>query len=283
MRRAFRGKLLTYVSRAALFALVMLLPAGAAVSSAAPDAANPAADIISIYIDGQRLEPDVPPQIINDRVMAPVRAISEAVGCRVEWDGEKRQVVIYAREGADPILLMRLEDPYVDVSVNSGGGQAVYERVMIDSPPVIYNDRTLVPVRFIAEYMGFDVEWGGVTRTVRLISGAPANRPLQSEGGDGSGVVSPPVWPGTFSSERANLEIKAAADGYISFDLSGRDDGQKLSGAAMIWPGDAFVAEYGGLYIVLSDDSGAVELYVDDGEAEFAAYTACAGTYERKK
>jgi hypothetical protein len=36
----------------------------------------------------------VPPQIIDSRVMVPIRAISEALGCQVTWDFSSRSVVI---------------------------------------------------------------------------------------------------------------------------------------------------------------------------------------------
>lgn len=37
---------------------------------------------------------DVPPQIVNDRTLVPVRAVSEALDCKVEWDGDTRSVYI---------------------------------------------------------------------------------------------------------------------------------------------------------------------------------------------
>jgi len=46
---------------------------------------------------------DVPPQIMNDRTMVPVRAISEATGMRVSWDSENLIVDI---ESAQPSLII---------------------------------------------------------------------------------------------------------------------------------------------------------------------------------
>lgn len=37
---------------------------------------------------------DVVPQIVDGRTLVPVRAVSEALGCTVEWDGETRTVTI---------------------------------------------------------------------------------------------------------------------------------------------------------------------------------------------
>jgi len=49
---------------------------------------------ITIFVNGQKIETDVPPQIINGRTMVPVRFVSEALGADVEWDGMNRRVLI---------------------------------------------------------------------------------------------------------------------------------------------------------------------------------------------
>lgn len=51
-------------------------------------------DSNTLYKNGQAITTDVPAQIINDRTMIPVRAISEAFGLDVEWNGETRTVLI---------------------------------------------------------------------------------------------------------------------------------------------------------------------------------------------
>ena len=56
---------------------------------------------ISLAIDSDKMTVgdktvmlDVPAKIIGDRTMVPVRAISEAMSCKVDWDGEARAVII---------------------------------------------------------------------------------------------------------------------------------------------------------------------------------------------
>ena len=49
---------------------------------------------IGIYFDGQRLVSDVPPVLVNNRTMVPLRIISESMGQKVFWDGENRRVII---------------------------------------------------------------------------------------------------------------------------------------------------------------------------------------------
>lgn len=51
-----------------------------------------------LYKNGIPIELDVPAQIVNDRTLVPVRAISEAFGCDVSWDGDTKTVYIIPNE-----------------------------------------------------------------------------------------------------------------------------------------------------------------------------------------
>ncbi|MCL2571568.1 MAG: copper amine oxidase N-terminal domain-containing protein [Defluviitaleaceae bacterium] len=48
----------------------------------------------AIVVNGQRVYPDVPPQIVNGRFMVPLRAISEASGADAQWDGRNQTAII---------------------------------------------------------------------------------------------------------------------------------------------------------------------------------------------
>lgn len=45
-------------------------------------------------VNGNDVQLDVPPKIINGRTMVPVRFIAEALGCKVDWDGNSQTVII---------------------------------------------------------------------------------------------------------------------------------------------------------------------------------------------
>jgi hypothetical protein len=52
-------------------------------------------DSTTPFINGVKVNLDAPAKLVNDRVMVPVRFISEAMGARVEWDGNSNSVKVY--------------------------------------------------------------------------------------------------------------------------------------------------------------------------------------------
>lgn len=54
---------------------------------------------IKLIVNGKEIQCDVPPQMINGRVMVPARFVAEPLGAKVEWDNEKNAVVIYTLGG----------------------------------------------------------------------------------------------------------------------------------------------------------------------------------------
>ena len=47
---------------------------------------------VNIVIDGEKLNLDVAPQIIDGRVMVPIRGVLENLGALVKWDDETQTV-----------------------------------------------------------------------------------------------------------------------------------------------------------------------------------------------
>ena len=92
---------------------------------------------------------DVAPMIVSNRTMLPARFVAENLGATVEWDAATRKVTI---TGTDAKLELYIDN--VKAFVND-------VETTLDSAPFIMNDRTFLPVRFIAESLGASVEWDG--------------------------------------------------------------------------------------------------------------------------
>lgn len=87
----------------------------------------------------------------NNRTLIPVRAISEALGHKVKWNSEDRIVSI---------------DDNVSLTIGKKFVMVDGKKLEVDSAARIKNDRTYVPIRFVSEALGYDVQWEGSTRTV---------------------------------------------------------------------------------------------------------------------
>lgn len=114
---------------------------------------------IRVTLDGSQIAFDVAPQIIDGRTMVPLRAIFEALNAEIDWNGETQTVT--ATRG-DVIVIMQVGNSVITVAGKN---------VTLDVPPLIVNERTLVPARAVAESFGVNVDWNAATQTVILTTG----------------------------------------------------------------------------------------------------------------
>ena len=121
----------------------------------------------------EEVKSDTPPQVINDRTMVPVRAISEMLGYDVKWIEEKEQVEVYDKDIPKPIITMNIDNAkatYLKATYEEGGQVYVSVDAVLDSPATLINDRTFVPLRFISEAVGYTVDYDEANEDVYMYS-----------------------------------------------------------------------------------------------------------------
>lgn len=123
------------------------------------------AEDITVTVNGKTVEFDQPPVIDNDRTLVPMRAIFEALGAEVEWDGDTRTVT---STKDDAVIVMTIDSTQMQV------GETV---VTLDVPAKIISDRTMVPVRAISEALACEVDWEADTRTVVIMQATATSEP----------------------------------------------------------------------------------------------------------
>lgn len=129
-----------------------------------------AEDNISVYLDGNQIQFDVQPQIINDRTMVPLRTIFEALGASVDWNEETRTVT--SSKGS----------AYVSLTVDSADMSVNGTSVALDAPACVIDGRTLVPIRAVSEAYNTSVDWDAASRTVYITtSGYTANTTMTTQ------------------------------------------------------------------------------------------------------
>ena len=103
-------------------------------------------------------------QIINNRTMVPFRKIFNSLGVvdeNITWIGETRTVI--AKKDNVEIELQ------IDNNLAKKTVSGETTTITLDSAPVIYDNRTLVPVRFIAESLDKFVGWDAANKTAIII------------------------------------------------------------------------------------------------------------------
>jgi len=108
---------------------------------------------VSVILNKELLVFDVPAQIINSRTMVPLRFIFEKLGAAIDWNDAARTVDV--TRGTTKMHFQ------IDKNTATVNGQTK----TLDTPPQIIDGRTLIPVRFLAESLGYSVVWDDKTQT----------------------------------------------------------------------------------------------------------------------
>lgn len=152
---------------------------------ALPDKSFAAAVDTKVILDGTELvQPEnTKAEIIDKKVMVPIRVVSESLGYDVLWN-KQIQTVTISKEGT-----------HIEMTVGQKAAKVNTETVDIDAPPVIKKGTTLVPLRFVGEQMNLKVGWNNKAKTVTLTS--PIPEVVIDEGGTAPVTLPPSETGGT--------------------------------------------------------------------------------------
>ena len=108
----------------------------------------------SVEIDSGR---GTKPLIVSGRTLVPIRAIIEAFDGTVSWDGIKNTVTL------------KMDDDSIKLVIGKNTAYLNNKSHTLDVAPAIINERTMLPLRFIAESFNLGVAWDDETNTVSVI------------------------------------------------------------------------------------------------------------------
>lgn len=135
-----------------------LEPDASTVEWAINNGASDSGDRVKVTVNGSEMSFDQPPIIVDGRTLVPLRAIFEAFGAQVDWNGDTRTVMAVKD---NTTIKLKIGEKAIEVNG---------EHKKLDAAPQVVNDRTLVPVRAVSEALGCMVDWNGDTRTVIIKS-----------------------------------------------------------------------------------------------------------------
>ncbi len=123
-------------------------------------------DKTKVKVNGVLVAFDQLPVSQNGRLLVPVRAIAEAMGYRVSWDGVTNTATV--SNNSSTTVKMTIGNPTVAISKNG-----VNSTITLDVPPQMIGGRTLVPLRALAESFGAKVDWDDKNKTAIITTHAP--------------------------------------------------------------------------------------------------------------
>ncbi|MBR1735489.1 MAG: hypothetical protein IJ736_00530 [Firmicutes bacterium] len=133
-----------------------------------------------IDVDGNIVKTDFPPKIVNDYTMLPLRAVSEAFGCGVEWDNEKR--MIYINNAVEESFSYKPE--HADETTTEAMTEAVTESTTVTTTVTVAESTAV--------------------QTTQETTAAP--QPSQSTGRNGSGITI--LWDYMYDKYSNNVDSK---------------------------------------------------------------------------
>jgi len=114
-----------------------------------------------MLVDGVSVTIDVAPQIVEGRTLLPIKWVAEPLGADVSWNAADRRVTV------------SLNSMTLELWIGKNQARVNGKFVAIDGQnakvvPLIVNGRTMLPIRFVAEQLGADVQWEQSTKTITI-------------------------------------------------------------------------------------------------------------------
>jgi hypothetical protein len=113
---------------------------------------------IKLVVDGKKLSTDTDPMMRSAAIFVPLRGVLEEFKSRVSFD--KATNTVKAVRGKKTVVLV----------IDSTSAKVDGVKTIMPIPAFIYNNRTMVPLRFVSESLGCSVRWEPRTNTVYIHS-----------------------------------------------------------------------------------------------------------------
>ena len=126
-----------------------------------------------IVENGTITQIDSPPVIKNERTLVPISAIVKALEGSADWDADTKTATLTSKYGDVVKLTIGSKTAYCNDTASE-----------LDTEPVIINDRTMLPIHFVAESFGYVTDWEPSLKLITVSSGVDVEGTLNSEEGE---------------------------------------------------------------------------------------------------
>lgn len=115
-------------------------------------------DETQALVNGKSVLLGMAPHLVNNTTMVPLRFVTEALGAKVVWDGNTQSVQL------------TFASQHIIMKIGSTSAKVNDTAIHLEQPPVIENDTTLVPIRFIAENFQQSVSFDDQTHEISIVN-----------------------------------------------------------------------------------------------------------------
>jgi uncharacterized secreted protein with C-terminal beta-propeller domain len=196
------------MKKTTVFLLVLILMSGmlSGFSMASSEEA------VTIMLDGKKVEfTDAQPIHTGSRVLVPVRGFFERIGVTVDWNSSDKVVIVkddkqeIMLEAGNTAVLNNGAVHYLDCSVN------------------IRDNRAYIPLRYVSESFGYNVQWNSKTKSVQI------TKKSGSQSGDDAELPTVDSLENLYQLFRYNDKLA----GYVSYERLRISDMPDLTGNAV--------------------------------------------------
>ncbi len=118
-------------------------------------------DDAKVCVNGEYIEMYQKPIFKDDRILIPVRAVGEALKCKVDWNHDTQTATLNSGATEIKITIGETEMKKINISRNP-----IEIPIVLEVPAFIENGRTMLPLRAVSEALFLDVNWDEEERTV---------------------------------------------------------------------------------------------------------------------
>jgi hypothetical protein len=204
-------------------------------------------------INGKSVTMSAPAQVVGGSTMVPLRFISEAFGCDVQWDSHLSTATV------------TLVDQIIEAPVGQNYAVINGEKTEVQVPAQLINGSTYVPLRFISENLGAKVDYNTNTRAIAIAMKTYVNKEQDFE------MVLPTNWI-VDKETTEGVEMSAHGTLYSQVGLADKGDGIDTSNFNTF--AEECFKEYETKEVLNQFVNGlsAVVLYKEDGLVNIHAY-----------
>ena len=121
------------------------------------NALNELEEVPYVRLNGKILGFSQPPVMESDRILVPMRFLFEQMGATVDWNNDTQSAIATIDEEG--------QEKRVEFSIDNTTAFVNGKSETMDVPARLINDQTFVPLRFLSENLGYNVEWDNDART----------------------------------------------------------------------------------------------------------------------